>query len=246
MKKTFLLSIALLISFTFYAQPNLDQSEYYRVHTIKFKHGKQTEGTKIGAKYFSQSLQNLGIHVKLLKFESGPWDIMVIAPVKSNSPFVDRHGADMSKAMREIAGSEDVFEADMAHYNSLVFKEDLNYYKNLTPRSLDVSNAYRSRHIKFTHNKTKTGTAIGMKYFNGALDKIGIHNIVLESKTGAYDLMIIEPIAMNSPFKDAHSSQFGKIMLEIAGSKETLSSAMAKWNEVVLREDLHYLTSVEN
>lgn len=246
--KNLLVIFSLLVLFSFTnvcAQTSPSESEYYRVHTIKYKHGKEKEATKIGTKFFSNSLQKLGITVKVLKFESGPWDLLVIAPVSSDSPFVDAHSAEMGKIMTQIAGDDVQLKKELDKYNSFVLREDFNYFKNLNESVLDASTTFRTRHIKFHQGMKKQGTDIGSTYFTGALNELGINILVLQAKTGAYDLMIVEPVPTDSPFKSPHAKQFSENMLEIAGSSEELSSAMKGYNEAVLIEDIHYLTGID-
>lgn len=228
------------------AQTTLDNSEYYRIHYIKYQHGTATKATKIGTKFFSNSLNKLGINVKVLKMESGPYDLMVIAPVKSNSPFKDDHTAEMTKIMAEIAGSDATLKAELDAYASMVIREDYNYYRNIDNTVFDNSTAYRIRNIKYHQGKEKVGTAVGTKYFTGALRKLGINISLLQAKTGAYDMMVIEPITLSSPFKDPHAKEFGKHMLEIAGSQEVLSQAFKDYNDAVYIEDLQYLSDTDN
>lgn len=227
------------------AQNTLDNSEYYRIHCIKFQHGSATKATKIGTKLFGNSLKQLGINVKVLKMESGPYDLMVIVPVKSQNPFVDEYGKEMSQIMAKIAGSDASLKAELDAYNSMVLREDNNYYRNLDKTVFDNSTAYRIRNIKYHQGKEKIGTDVGTKYFTGALRKLGISISLLQAKTGPYDMMVIEPITISTPFKDPHAKEFGKHMLEIAGSKEVLSQAFIDYNDAVYIEDLQYLTDTD-
>lgn len=244
MKKTlltlFIGTMALMVN----AQNILDKSNFYRIHTVKLKHGAEKEAATLGTKLFSKSLAMLGINVKVLKCESGDNDLMVIVPVEAATALqeTDQYTQQFQKNLVKAAGSESDLKNMLDRYNSLVLKEDTYYLQNRTGNPLGVSEYYRVRMIQVAHGKTKEAADIGIKYFDSSLAKQGIQTMVLTARTGSSNLMIIEPIPTDSPFRNKDPQGFGQSMLDAAGSEAQLSKDLNRYNELVIDEDVIYLS----
>lgn len=105
-------------------------------------------------------------------------------------------------------------------------KEEIQYYRVLA--------------IKFKFGKADEGINQGMNLFKQALTDIGRENMVFQSESGPYDLLVFDPVSKDSPFQDDFRGDHFKAMIEIMGSEAALMKEIQEWSELVESQEIYY------
>lgn len=226
----------LLVSF-------LSAQEVYEVRTIEMKSDMSGKAMKLGKKYFSGSLEKLGVDGIVLQGVTGPIHGLVIYSVPSEDPFINRYSA-MRPHMVEIAGSEEKMVEDIAMYNSAVDQQQLNIFQGQTEHKFTDAPYYKVRFIKFKHGMKQTCLDIGMKYFSAGLKELGVNAKVLSSSSGPWDLIVLQPKQDKNPIADEFAGQYDEIYQALAGSEEQLDKDLKTYSDGVLREEIHFFRKI--